>query len=200
MAEKLVLVRHGQIGANRDGRWHGSTDSPLTWRGRRQAKRTAKTLMQRGHAFEAIYVSPLGRCRNTAAPSAKMFQLEAQVHHDLREWSIGDWEDLPFSFLAREHDFMNEVRRNPEFTPPGDGESLLAVASRLVPALQNIHKAHEGSVLVVSHGACLAVALAHLLDADVTQWSHYLCDNCGLTELVLEPQPHVNYFNRTEHL
>ena len=34
---RLLLLRHGQIKANRQGRWHGSTDSPLTWRGRRQA-------------------------------------------------------------------------------------------------------------------------------------------------------------------
>ncbi len=199
MADRLLLVRHGQIGANKDGRWHGSTDSALTWRGKRQAKRTAKILQQRGYAFDAIYVSPLSRCRNTAAPSAKTFGLDAVVHQELREWSIGEWEDMPFSFLAREYDFMNRTRKEPDFTPPG-GESVLAVASRLVPALQNIHKAHEGSVLVVSHGACLAVALAHLLDRDIRQWPHYLCDNCGLTELVLEPQPHVNFFNRTEHL
>ena len=55
-------------------------------------------------------------------------------------------------------------------------------------------------MLVVSHGACLSVALAHLLDQDIRQWPHYLFDNCGLTELVFEPQPYVNYFNRTEHL
>lgn len=199
MAEKLLLVRHGQIDANRGGRWHGSTDSPLTWRGRRQAKRTARTLMQRGYRFDALYVSPLGRCRQTAAPSAKLFGLEAKVHTELREWAIGEWEDLPFSFLAREYDFMNHVRRDPEFAPPG-GESLLTVASRLVPALTNIDRAHEGTVLVVSHGACMSVALAHLLDRDIRQWPHYLFDNCGLTELVMRPQPHVNFFNRTEHL
>ena len=30
MTTRLWLVRHGQIQANVDGRWHGSTDSPLT--------------------------------------------------------------------------------------------------------------------------------------------------------------------------
>ena len=199
MAEKLILQRHGQIAANRDGRWHGSTDSALTWRGRRQAKRTARTHERRGHDFEAIYVSPLSRCQNTAAPTARAFGLTAVVLDDLREWCIGDWEDTPSSVLARDHNFFAEVRHDPGFEPPG-GESLLAVAGRMVPALNNIHSSHEGEVLVVSHGACMAVALAHMLDRDVQQWGHYIVGNCALTELVLEPQPHVNYFNRTEHL
>ncbi|MFM7119070.1 MAG: phosphoglycerate mutase family protein, partial [Gammaproteobacteria bacterium] len=37
---QLLLVRHGQIRANIKGHWHGSTDSPLTWTGHRQARKT----------------------------------------------------------------------------------------------------------------------------------------------------------------
>ena len=48
MAPRLLLLRHGQITANRVGRWHGSTDSPLTLRGRWQAWRTGRYLSENG--------------------------------------------------------------------------------------------------------------------------------------------------------
>src|SRR5262245_44152815 len=37
----LTLVRHGETSANLEGIWHGSTDGPLTERGRAQAGRVA---------------------------------------------------------------------------------------------------------------------------------------------------------------
>ena len=35
---KLSIVRHGETSANTGGVWHGSTDTPLSDRGREQAK------------------------------------------------------------------------------------------------------------------------------------------------------------------
>lgn len=199
MAEHLLLIRHGLIQANKDGRWHGSTDSALTWRGGRQAKRTARHVRARAAPFETVYVSPLQRCRSTAAPIAAAFDLVPVIHDDLREWDIGEWEDLPFSELAKQHDFMGKIRQDPHFQPPR-GESLAQVATRMVKALNEINECHEGSVAVVSHGAAMAVALAQILDEDYHRWSHYLCENCSLTELVLGEKSYVNFFNRTEHL
>lgn len=200
MAELLVLIRHGQIAANREGRWHGSTDSPLTWRGSRQAKRTARHLGKRAQPFERIYVSPLQRCRSTAQPIADVFKLQPVVHEDLREWGIGEWENTPFPELQKQHDFMGRIRQDPHFEPPGGGESLARVANRMVAAIREIDNGHDGPVAVVSHGASLALALAVILDNDWHRWGHYMVDNCSLTELVLGDTPYVNFFNRTEHL
>mgnify|MGYP002214341358 CR=1 FL=1 len=58
MAPRLLLLRHGQITANRVGRWHGSTDSPLTLRGRWQAWRTGRYL-SKNETFAAVYTSLL---------------------------------------------------------------------------------------------------------------------------------------------
>ena len=67
-------------------------------------------------------------------------------------------------------------------------------------AIREINAAHDGSVAVVSHGACLALALAVILDNDWHRWGEYMVANCSLTELVLRDNPYVNFFNRTEHL
>jgi broad specificity phosphatase PhoE len=197
----LLLLRHGQIKANRLGRWHGSTDSPLTWRGRRQAQRTARYIRTTQPALRAIYSSPLTRCRDTAAIIADSLGLEVEVHHDLREYAIGEWENKSFKELAAAYQFVELATGDHDFSPPG-GETLRQVAARIVPAIREIHQRHEHDerVLVVGHGAALAVALGVLIDHNPGSWTNYHFANCSLTELVLSPSPYVNFFNNTLHL
>lgn len=198
---KLLLLRHGQIRANKLGHWHGSTDSPLTRHGRRQARRTAMHVGEHFVPVEAIYSSPLQRCRHTAEAIALATGLEVQVHDDLREYAIGDWEGMPFRELQERHRFVQIAREDQDFAPPG-GESLRQVAERMVAAVNEIHTRHapDARVLVVGHGAALAVALGSLLDRDPARWTDYPFANCSLTELVLSPAPYVNFFNATHHL
>ncbi|MFW6092763.1 MAG: histidine phosphatase family protein [Pseudomonadota bacterium] len=197
----LLLLRHGQIKANKQGRWHGSTDSPLTWRGRRQAKRAARFVRGTEPPVRAVYSSPLTRCRDTAHVVAESLDLEVTVHPELREYAIGDWEGMPFRELATRYQFVELATGDHDFAPPG-GETLREVAERMVAALREIHQRHASDerVLVVSHGAAMAVALGTLIDLDPGSWTNYHFANCSLTELVLEPAPYVNFFNLTHHL
>lgn len=198
----VMLLRHGQIKANRQGRWHGSTDSPLTWRGRLQARRTARRLAANGSPIGAIYSSPLARCRDTAGAIADALSLPVEIHDGLREYALGDWENERFEDLAGRYQFIERATQDHDFAPPGGGETLRQVAQRIVPAIQEIHAGHadDERVLVVSHGAAMAVALGMLLDGDPGRWIQYHFANCSLTELVLSPAPCVTFFNETSHL
>ncbi|MEM1230485.1 MAG: histidine phosphatase family protein [Pseudomonadota bacterium] len=89
MARRLVLLRHGRIAANRDGLWHGSTDSDLLPLGRRQAQRTARFLMQREPEIAAVYASPLQRCQDTAAAFIDLQNRHSQ--RQARRASVTDW-------------------------------------------------------------------------------------------------------------
>jgi probable phosphoglycerate mutase len=197
---QLLLVRHGQIRANTKGHWHGSTDSPLTWTGRRQARKTAHHVHAR-LPVDAIYASPLTRCRHTADAIGSATGQAVTVHDDLREYAIGDWEGMPYKELQRQHRFIEVSTRDPQFAPPR-GESLQTVADRMVPALREIDARHgaDERIVIVSHGAAIAVALGALLEGDPARWVHYPIANCSLTELVLSPAPYVNFFNQTHHL
>jgi probable phosphoglycerate mutase len=197
----LLLIRHGQIRANKLGQWHGSTDSPLTHHGQRQARRTARHVREHFGPLRAIYSSPLRRCLHTAEAIAAATGLEVQVHEGLREYAIGEWEGMPFQQLHEQYRFVETSTRDHDFAPPG-GETLREVAARIVPAIQEIHARHadDQRVLVVGHGAALSVALGALLDQDPARWIHYPFANCSLTELVLSPAPYVNFFNATHHL
>ena len=201
MTRSLLLIRHGQIAANARGRWHGATDSPLTRSGRRQVSRLAQRVHGEWGDLAGVYSSPLVRCLTTAQAIAGALGQAVIVDDDLREYGIGELEDTPFAVLQSEHDFFRRIKEDPDFAPAG-GDSVNAVARRIVPALRRIYAADESErpIAIVSHGAALGIALATLLDADANHWTNYQIDNCSVTELLLEPEPLIAAFNNTEHL
>ena len=199
-AATLLLVRHGQIAANAERIWHGSTDSALTAHGRGEAERTARHLAQRAPAPVALYTSPLLRARETAAPIAAGLGLAPRVEPGLAEYGIGELEGISYLALAQQHRFFEKIAADPDFAPPR-GESPRQVVARVCAALGAISRAHPGeSVVVVSHGAALGLALGALLERDANQWQRFHLANCGLSELVLEPAPQLLSWNSTAHL
>lgn len=197
-------MRHGEIKANTQKRWHGSTDSPLVWRGRRQAKKLGRFVERRYPNLQALYASPRERCVNTAAPISRALNLDIQIVDDLQEWSVGTLEDTPFQELAQQHDFFAKVQQDLDYAPAG-GESINEVATRYLSALFRINESHTSPdvdchVGVVSHGAAIQVALAQLLDGSGKYWQNYGIGNCSVTELVLSPTPYIAAYNQNHFL
>ncbi|MFQ3347193.1 MAG: broad specificity phosphatase PhoE [Candidatus Azotimanducaceae bacterium] len=199
MSPRILLLRHGQILANKDGRWHGSTDSPLTIKGRWQAYLTGRFL-RKNVSLDAVYTSPLQRCQHTGALASRGYQGVTQVLDGLAEMSIGQWEDMEFTKLNSEHRLIERFNADLEWAPP-EGESLAIVAARMQESLLHIAGNHgaDETVLVVSHGAAMAVALGQLLHQDPTAWMQYRFDNCSLTEIRLGDKPSLEKFNDCSH-
>ena len=102
MSITLLLLRHGQIKANRQGRWHGSTDSALTLKGRIQASLTSRAL-RRSQEISAVYTSPLQRCKHTGRLATAHLPHQPKIIEGLAEMSIGDWEGEKYSQLQIDH-------------------------------------------------------------------------------------------------
>jgi probable phosphoglycerate mutase len=93
----IYLLRHGETEFNREGRYQGRLDSPLTALGRTQARGAGarlRTLLADAPGY-AITSSPLGRARDTAALvreelGADGFGLDAR----LAEIDMGVWNGL----------------------------------------------------------------------------------------------------------
>ena len=66
----LHLLRHGETQASLEGVFCGELDVPLSEKGHAQAERVGPQLAKLG--LEMIYVSPLQRARETAAPVARI--------------------------------------------------------------------------------------------------------------------------------
>ncbi len=196
----LTLVRHGQTSANVDGVWHGSTDTPLTARGRAQAECVARYAAENLQtSATALYASPLQRARKTAAAVGRALDLPIREEPDLQEYDLGSWEGRPYSELYRVERLWEKMREDPDFAPHG-GESPRQVVERFVGALRAIAERHAGErAIVVTHGGALSMALGALLDGDYSTWSRVV-DNCSVSELVLEPVPSLLLFNHVDHL
>ena len=64
----IYLIRHGETQWNLEGRYQGQKDSPLTKKGREQARLNALKLQKKIESFNEvkIFSSPLGRAKNSA--------------------------------------------------------------------------------------------------------------------------------------
>ena len=198
-AALLTIVRHGETAANSGGIWHGSIDTPLSERGRQQARRAANYLHEHPDPATTVYASPLQRARHTAEAIAERFDLEVQIVEGLREYDLGDWEGKTYRALLEEHQFWDHIKTDPDFAPHG-GESPSEVVTRYGKALEQIAARHPGErVIAVGHGGALSMVFAQLIDGDYTHWGRVM-GNCAISELVLTPQPKLLSFDHQDHL
>lgn len=87
---RLILLRHGQSEANKQGKMVGVTDSPLTEEGRHQGK-SARPLIAR-FGIDNVLSSPLSRARETTRlATGRLPKVVAQ----LIERNFGIAEDQP---------------------------------------------------------------------------------------------------------
>ncbi len=149
---RLLLIRHGEAEGNREYRYLGDTDAPLTSNGQAQARQLAEALLLA--PLSAIYVSPLLRARATADALAvgRSAPLTPQVEERLREQSYGEWEGLTAQEARALHSLAHaEWERATRDAPPG-GESLAALRARSVACASALSARHAGEVVaLVSH-------------------------------------------------
>ena len=201
MSTRLILVRHGQIPANVNQLWHGSTDDPLTERGLEQAQRVAAYLARTHPLVAAVYTSPAQRTRSTARPIAAALGVPLVEAPGLAEYSIGVLEGASFADLSNQHRFFEQADADLNWAPP-QGESLGAVAARVVETWHQIAREHPATeVVVVSHGAAIAIGLNMLLHGHPRGWARYTARNASVSEIVLdEPASQLVSLNIIEHL
>lgn len=153
----VTFVRHGQCVGNAQGRVVGQWDSPLTPLGHTQAEAAAALLVTRPRPV-AIVSSDLQRARATAEVIADALEVPLFLDPGLREQSFGTMEGLLFSELTGSHPttgHINEIRW-------GDGESVADLYARLADALDRITAAHDGALVLVTHGHVIQVAMSLL--------------------------------------
>ena len=92
MSLRLVLVRHGETAWNRERRYQGWRDTPLSATGRVQAEAAGRLLARQPLA--AVWSSPLERARDTAAAIAAPLGLLVREEAAFKEMRFGEWEGL----------------------------------------------------------------------------------------------------------
>jgi probable phosphoglycerate mutase len=156
--------------ANREYRYIGTSNDPLSSLGQAQAIQIAEALSVLPVA--AVYSSPLQRTYNTALPIAARHGLEVQRVDDLRECDFGTWEGLKRAEVIElspvDAQRIREWEQNTSITPPG-GESFEALQQRVCAVVESLALSHpDQSIVVVTHvgpikvllGAALGIALS----------------------------------------
>jgi len=141
-------MRHGETEWNREGRFQGALDSPLTALGRAQAVAMGCTLTARGvtPGSHPLWVSPQGRAIATAALAFPGAPLRSDPR--LAEIGMGQWSGLRRDQIdirwpgPPEQDMFALYARCP------DGEAFAAVWARVAAFLADL----TGPAIIISHG------------------------------------------------
>ena len=167
---RLFLIRHGETIANREYRYIGHRDDPLSVPGQTQAIQLAEALSVL--PITAVYSSPLQRAYDTALQIAVRHKLAVQPVADLRECNFGTWEGLSRAeVLARSPEdaqYLHAWERDMTIAPPG-GDSFETLRERACAVVVQLARAHpDQSIVLVSHVGPLKVLLATALGAPLS--------------------------------
>ena len=158
MANQLILVRHGESTWNAEERLQGQLDPPLSERGREQSRALARIVD--GVPAERVVCSDLSRARETA----ELMGLRPERFDERwREIDVGSWGGKTAAEVDAQGAALTNWRGGPRRAP--DGESWEAFSARVSAALDELIDA-GGPWLVVCHGGCIRVAVAHVTGAD----------------------------------
>jgi broad specificity phosphatase PhoE len=174
--QRIVIVRHGETEWSRIKRHTGRTDIPLTDEGRRQARELVETLA--GLTFEAVFVSPLQRARETCTLAG--FGDLASVDPDLVEWDYGAYEGKMSAEVQQQRPGWNLFR---DGVP--EGETIDDVAARAARVIERV-RAVSGDVLVFGHGHQLRVVTALWLEYPAAAAQHLLLETASPSTLGYE--------------
>lgn len=206
MSARLLLVRHAVTDWNRQGRFQGHLDPPLSNDGREQARLLADRLAADA-ALRPVRVvsSGLRRALETAEQIAEACGSSLSTDARLIEIGQGEWEGRTHDELAVSDAARYAAWRalGSEGQPPG-AEPLDAVRARLARVLDDVVGKPGWPACIVSHGGALRLLAGALLGLDPARaWAIDL-DNASLSAVAridgAEGTWRVEHWNDTGHL
>ena len=166
MKTTIYLVRHGNSTGNVKKQVIGVTDVHLTKEGFNQGKLVAKHFKNK--KLDAVYSSNLSRAEITATFTAKQKKLPLFIDWRFGELNFGEtyegltWEEA----LKIEDGSYVRYREKDGFLSvkfPRGGESGKEALERMIAALIEVAKKHEGGrVMIVSHSVVMMILMAYL--------------------------------------
>jgi 2,3-bisphosphoglycerate-dependent phosphoglycerate mutase len=164
---KLVLIRHGESEWNKQNRFTGWIDIPLSEKGEEEARSAGEKI--RGFKFDMAFTSVLQRAIKTfeiAAQVAGFNHLLAEKDQALNERMYGDLQGLNKDECRQKFGVEQvHIWRRSYDVPPPNGESLKDTAARVMPYYYKRIEPmlNEGkNILVVAHGNSLRALVKHL--------------------------------------
>ena len=174
----IHLIRHGAIDETLSGKYIGTTDPPLSDKGKLALKKLAFT-----HAYPqppVVFSSPLKRCTQTCAvlfPERKPL-----VIADLSECNFGEWEGKTAEELKDSEDFQKWLAGDNSVKPPrgeSNADFVRRVCKMFESIVEGLMKTGSTECAVVTHGGVIMTLLAvyGLPQAKPFEWA--MENGCG---------------------
>lgn len=183
MSLRLVLVRHAQTDWDRERRFQGRRDTPLSEAGRGQVEAVARLLAN--ERLAAVWTSPLGRARETAAAIATPQGLPVRFEDAFTEMRFGQWEGLTADEVSIRFPALYRAwLETPHLVSLPGAETLAEVRERTLGGLEDLREAHDGqTVCLVTHGITSRILILAALGLGLDRiWSLQI-SSTGISEL-----------------
>jgi broad specificity phosphatase PhoE len=184
MADRIVLVRHGETAWSEARRHTGRTDIPLNEEGRRLAEGLQPVLAGLTGIDDAlVLMSPLKRACDTCMLAG--LGARAEVEPNLVEWDYGVAEG------KRTEEMRQQIPGWSVWTHPiVGGESLEQVGHRADEVLARV-AGEERLVVLFAHAHILRILTARWLGLDAGLGSAFALDPASVSILGHERETHV---------
>lgn len=210
---EIVLVRHAEPEWVRDGL--NVVNPPLTERGHRQAERLAEALVD--EHFDEVFVSPLTRARQTAAPLLAAWGRDEVVGPWLEEIRDPGWHGTPAEKAEQAYREMRERPVDHRWAGIEDGEPVRDFVDRirlgvtLFLAERGVERAEHdlpvwkilepgARILLIAHAGTNSVTMSHLLGLDPTpwEWDRFVIGHASISRLEAIEVHHSHTFSLTK--
>ena len=176
----IYFARHGETVWNVENKICGMTDSPLTEKGRQQARELGRKVRESGVRIDEILYSPLSRAADTAMAIAEATGLPARCEPRLREQCFGRYEGTPrdgAEFRISKTHFADRY---------GDGESMMQLAQRIYNLLDELRQDEDKTYLLVAHNGIARVVESYFHDMTNEDYAAAGIKNCEMVEYRFE--------------
>lgn len=182
MSLTVFFTRHGQTEWNVEKRMQGRLDSPLTAKGKQEARRLGQRLAQT--SFTKVFSSPSGRALETAEIITNKGTIIADER--LMEIMLGEWQGKTEAAIRTSDPvlFSQYWQQPNEYNNP-NGERFEDVIRRMGSFLDELALTTSGNVLVVTHGVALRAVYAICRRLPVQQFWEGAPDIAGTSLTVL---------------
>nr|MDO4976607.1 histidine phosphatase family protein [Eubacteriales bacterium] len=173
----LYFVRHGQSEWNVADKICGSTDSPLTELGHKQAIETGKAILDQGIKANYIIYSPLSRAMDTALHISEMTGIPAKAEPRIMEQNFGKWEGTsPRNSLEFRKDKTNFINSF------GNGESMFRMAQRIYNVIDEIIADEDHTYIMVAHNGIARFVNSYFHNMENQEFADFSVKNCQVNK------------------
>jgi probable phosphoglycerate mutase len=205
---RILAIRHGETDWNVATRIQGQLDIPLNETGQWQAARLGQALAAQ-EQIDAIYTSDLLRAYATAQAIGCAVNVPLQTHIGLRERGFGNFQAKTFAEIAISlpEDSLRWRKRDPDWAPPGGGESLLVMRERVLTTVNELAGAHMGgNIVLVAHGGVMDILYRAATRLDLQAPRTWELMNTAVNRLLWTPEglslvgwADMSHINDTSH-